>query len=406
MSSVAIEESLDSSSNASSQSNAIKWLMVLFLIWGLLIAVGMIGSGFKLASGDHAKKLFELASNPFAGLVIGTVATALIQSSSTVTSIIVALVAGGLPVNIAIPMVMGANIGTTITNTLVSLGHVRNGEEFKRAFAAATVHDFFNLISVVIFLPLEIFFKPLEKLSAIIVQPLLGGGSMSMGSMNFMKPLTKPPVEFLKGLLEGFGPMVAGIVLAIVGIVLIFFVITWIGKLLRGLMVGKAKAILHAAIGRGPISGISSGTLVTTLVQSSSTTTSLVVPLVGSGVFTIRQIYPFCLGANIGTCITALLAATAITGTNAVFALQIAVVHLIYNTIGVIMIYGIPFLRELPIKAAEWLAGIASKQKLYALAYVVGVFFVIPAGMIAVSSALDKSQPEMADEPMAEVPEH
>lgn len=157
-------------------------------------------------------------------------------------------------------------------------------------------------------------------------------------------------------------------------------------------MVGRAKKILHTAIGRGPISGITSGTVVTTLVQSSSTTTSLVVPLVGSGVFTLRQIYPFCLGANIGTCITALLAATAITGDNAIFALQIAVVHFIYNTIGVVLIYGIPVLREIPIKCAEWLASIAAERKVYALIYVVGTFFVIPASMIAVSNSFDKSK--------------
>ena len=73
--------------------------------------------------------------HPFAGLVIGTIATALIQSSSTVTAIIVGLIAGGVPVSVAIPMFMGANIGTTLTSTIVSLGHVRAGDEFRRAFA-------------------------------------------------------------------------------------------------------------------------------------------------------------------------------------------------------------------------------------------------------------------------------
>ena len=380
--------------SASQQGNStLKWCAVVALIYGLLIAVGMIGTGFKTAAGDQAKALFEFASNPFAGLVIGTVATALIQSSSTVTSIIVALVAGGLPVGIAIPMIMGANIGTTITNTLVSLGHVRNGTEFRRAFAAATIHDFFNVISVVIFLPLEMTFHFLERASLWIVSLLVGGSSMDMGGLNFMKAITKPPVSALKGLLEGFGSMAAGIIMAVLGIALIFCVITFIGKLLRQLMVGKAKVILHAAIGRGPLSGIFSGTLVTTLVQSSSTTTSLVVPLAGTGVFSLRQIYPFCLGANIGTCITALLAATAITGAAASVALQIATVHLIYNVLGVVVIYGIPFLRQLPITAAEWLAKLAAEKKVYALVYVVGVFFVIPAGLIAVSAALDESEP-------------
>ena len=115
------------------KTNILQWFSVALLVYLLICAVGMIGGGFKLATGERAKELFEFASNPFAGLVIGTVATALIQSSSTVSSIIVGLVAGGLPVSVAVPMIMGANIGTSITNTIVSLGHVRAKEEFKKS---------------------------------------------------------------------------------------------------------------------------------------------------------------------------------------------------------------------------------------------------------------------------------
>ena len=115
-------------------STILQWIAVAALIYLLICAVGMIGSGFKAAAGGQAKELFDFAVNPFAGLVVGTVATALIQSSSTVTSIIVGLVAGGLPISVAVLMVMGANIGTSITNTIVSLGHVRDKKEFARAF--------------------------------------------------------------------------------------------------------------------------------------------------------------------------------------------------------------------------------------------------------------------------------
>ena len=352
------------------------------LVYLLLVAVSLIG-------GDQARELFAFASNPVAGLVIGTVATALIQSSSTVTSIIVGLVAGGLPVGIAIPMVMGANIGTTITNTIVSLGHVREGDAFRRAFAAATVHDFFNLVSVLIFLPLEIMFGVLEKTGAWLAGLLLGSESMSMKGLDFVKPLVKPPVEFLQHQVLGAVPeLLGGLVMIGAGIITIFLVITTIGRLLKVLMVGRAREILHGAVGRGPITGIGSGTLMTVLVQSSSTTTSLVVPLAGSGVFSLRQIYPFTLGANIGTCITALLAATAITGANAVFALQVALVHLVYNLLGVIVIYGIPLLRELPLRAAEALAAATVRNKLYAVAYIGSVFFVVPLVLIGGSALL------------------
>lgn len=370
-----------------SESNFLQWATVVGLVYLLICAVGMIGGGFKMAAGDQAKELFAFASNPFAGLVVGTVATALIQSSSTVTSIIVGLVAGGLPVSVAVPMVMGANIGTSITNTIVSLGHVRAKEEFKRAFSAATVHDFFNVLSVVIFLPLEIMFGFLEKIGSWLSGLFYGSGDASIKGFNFVKAATKPVVGTAKDIAASMGDQAGGILLIIVGIACIFLAITMIGKLLKKLMVGKAKEIMHTAIGRGPISGITSGTLVTVLVQSSSTTTSLMVPLAGSGAFKLKQIYPFTLGANIGTCVTAVLAATAVTG-NAQAALQIAFIHLAYNLLGVIVIYGLPFLRDLPVKAAEWLGATASENKMAALAYILFVFFVVPGVCLGVTSLL------------------
>lgn len=373
------------------QKKIVSWLILIVGIYAILLSVGMVGSGFKWASGGSAgaKELFEFATNPFLALLVGTLATALVQSSSTVTSVIVGLVAGGLPIASAIPMVMGANIGTTITNTLVSLGHVRKKSEFRRAFAAATVHDFFNLMCVIIFLPMEIMFGFLEKASAWLSTHLVDAESMSMKSFNFIKPLTKPVITEMKSILAGILPdKVAAVTLIVMGIVLIFVAITIIGRVLKGLMVGRAKAILHKAIGRGPVTGIASGTVVTVLVQSSSTTTSLMVPLVGSGVFTPRDIYPFTLGANIGTTVTALLAATALSGAGAVVGLQIAIVHLLYNLAGVILIYGIPFLREMPLQAADKLAEVATKRHSLAALYVLSVFFLLPGLCVFIMASL------------------
>lgn len=317
------------------------------------------------------------------------VATALIQSSSTVTSIIVGLVAGGLPVSIAVPMVMGANIGTTITNTIVSIGHIRQGEEFRRAFAAATVHDFFNLLAVFIFLPLEIAFDIFETAGLFLAGLLVNDSSMSMSGFNVVKMVVSPPVDLIQNSFTSFLPEIAsGIVMIILGVVMIFVSITTIGKLLKLLMVGKAKDILHRAIGRGPVASISSGALMTVLVQSSSTTTSLIVPLAGTGVFSLRQVFPFTLGANIGTCITGLLAATAVSGVNAVYALEIAIIHLTFNVGAVVSIYSIRPLREIPIRAAEKLSELAQENKLYVLGYILGVFVVIPLVALSVTNLL------------------
>lgn len=369
-----------------SANNAKRWAFLAVLIYGILLAVTIIGSGFKLATGEQARELFEFASNPILGLIIGMVCTALIQSSSTVSSIIVAMVAGGLPITIAVPMIMGANIGTSITSTLVSLGHVADKKEFQRAFASATIHDFFNIISVAVFLPLEIAFNLLEKISAALMDFFHIGGGFSMGGVNPLKAITKPVAELLKDVFAFLPDTWAGALMAVVGVGLIILSITFMGKTMKSLMVGRAKDILHSSIGKGPISGITSGTIITVLVQSSSTTTSLVVPLVGNNVLTHRDIYPFVLGANIGTCITALLAALAVTGDNAGFALQIALVHLIYNILGVTIIYGVKFLRELPLLLSHKLSEKVAEQKLWGLAYIVGLFFVLPISVIFLTS--------------------
>ncbi|MFG0834731.1 Na/Pi cotransporter family protein [Aeromonas bivalvium] len=371
----------------STHKSLFNWLTVIALVYTILVAVGAVSHGFKGFSGgaDGAAQIFAFANNPFVALLLGILATALVQSSSTVTSVIVGLVAGGLPMAMAVPMIMGANLGTTITNTIVSLGHIRDRAEFRRAFAAATVHDFFNLMAVFIFLPLELMFGLLQHCAEAISHLLVGSADMSMKGVDFMKPLTAPAMQLIDGavaFLPGKGPALATIV---IGILLILGSVTYLGKVLQKVLVGRAKALLHKALGRGPLTGIASGTLVTIMVQSSSTTTSLMIPLAGGGVFTTRQLYPFTLGANIGTTITALLAATAIGGSGAELALTIALVHVLFNLFAVALIYGVPFLRELPLKAAEWLARVGSENKMLALGYVGGLFFALPALMMMAS---------------------
>ena len=377
----------DSQQQQSATRALFNWMSVIALVYLILVAVGAVSHGFKGFSGgaEGAAQIFAFANNPFVALLLGILATALVQSSSTVTSVIVGLVAGGLPIGMAIPMVMGANLGTTITNTIVSLGHVRDRTEFRRAFAAATVHDFFNLLAVFIFLPLELMFGLLQHSAEWLANLLVGSANMSMKGMDFMKPLTAPAQQLIDSavaFLPGKGAAIATIV---IGILLILASVTYLGKVLQKVLVGRAKEVLHKALGRGPLSGITSGALVTIMVQSSSTTTSLMIPLAGGGVFSTRQLYPFTLGANIGTTITALLAATAISGAGAQLALTIALVHVLFNVFAVVFIYGLPFLRDLPVRAAEGLARVGSENKLLALGYVAGLFFALPALMMVVA---------------------
>ena len=384
----------DNNQEGSSTSQKVMWtLAILALVYGILIAVGMIGSGFKLATGgkEGARAIFNFASNPIMGLILGTFATALVQSSSTVTSVIVSLVAtGGLSVSMAVPMIMGANIGTTVTNTIVSLGFVNEKENFGKAFSAATIHDFFNLCAVCLFLPLEMAFGLLEKMSAAITGLLNFSMQTNVKDFNFIKPITKPLIGGTQNTLAsiGFGNTAVGVLMAILGVTLIFGSIFYMGKILEKLMVGKAQDIFHKTIGKGPMTGIASGAACTVLVQSSSTTTSLIVPMAGNGLLNLKEVYPFTLGANIGTCITALLVSLTISGAGAEAALQIALVHLLFNILSVVVIYGIPFLRNIPLKWAEKLAGVAQEKKVLAVCYIILVFFGIPGVCYGISKMI------------------
>lgn len=373
--------------------SVVDWIVVAVAIWVLITAVSAIGSGFQLASGGRAEELFQFAENPFVGLMIGVLATVFTQSSSTTTSITVGMVAGGLPIEIAIPILFGANIGTTVTSTLVSLGMANDKVMFRRGFAAASVHDMYNLLSVLIFFPLELIFAPLQRVSGWLSNQLAGEDSGPVGTVfdalgAAVSFVTEPGVSLLEWLVSPLGEVVGGIVLVLAGVVLILAVISFIGKMLKSLLVGTAEKVFHNAIGRGPISGVVSGTLVTVLVQSSSTTTSLAVPLAASGKFPLRQIFPFVVGANIGTTITALIAAFAFSGIEGQAALQAAFVHMLYNIFAAALIMLTPGLRQLPIRGAELLARLGAENKLYVVGWVLGVFLVIPALLILITVVL------------------
>ena len=267
-----------------------------------------------------------------------------------------------------------------MTNTLVSLGHIGHRREFRRAFAAATIHDFFNITAVLIFLPLEMMFGVMHRLSQWMTGTIYGNSGVDLGAFNAIGAITKPVVKVTHGVFQWIpGPTwVAEGLFVLFGLALIFISILLLGKLLRMLLTGKAEKVFHAAVGKNALAAIGSGLLITVLVQSSSTTTSLIVPLAGAGLMTLKRVFPFTLGANIGTCVTALLAAMAITGDGADLALQIALIHLLFNALGVVIIYGIPLLRRIPLVCASSLAKLASEKRSMALLYIVGVFFVLP----------------------------
>ncbi|MCH7892765.1 MAG: Na/Pi symporter, partial [Gemmatimonadetes bacterium] len=210
---------------------------VLVLLFVFLIGIKGMGDGFKLLGQDVLDSFFRATSNPFMGLIVGLLATTLVQSSSVSTAMIVGLVASPenpLPIANAIPMVMGANIGTTVTNTIVSLAHIGRREEFQRAFSVATCHDFFNFIAVGIFLPLEIATGFLQKLSGALVGRIggLSGGAYDSPIKGVLKAALSPIKDMVEFLVSG--QQGQGILLIAVSAGLIFVALLLLVRTMRG----------------------------------------------------------------------------------------------------------------------------------------------------------------------------
>ncbi|MDG2213134.1 MAG: hypothetical protein P8M70_04840, partial [Verrucomicrobiota bacterium] len=308
------------------------------------------------------------------------------QSSSTTTSLIVGLVAAGaLDVTGAIFMVMGANVGTTVTAKIVSLGHITRKSEFRRAFAASSVHDTFNLVTVAIMLPLELKFKILENSAGYLGRAFVDVTGVTKPE-NYVKKVTKPVIE-------GMGDVLGSeLWLLIVSVAITFFMLFAIVKLLQSLVLKKLESFFDAYLFRNAAIAFVVGMCLTVLVQSSSITTSLIVPLAGAGVLRLQQIFPFTIGANIGTTVTGLLAALAAASAvdvvpgeaippEVVAGATVAFAHLLFNCSGAIIFLPYKPLRELPVKFAEGLAELCLRNRAIPIAFIVVVFYIIPIGV-------------------------
>ena len=179
---------------------ALKIIGVLISLYFFLFGLDLMGGSFSALGSKGAGNLFTFSDNPIAGLMVGILATVLVQSSSTSTSIVVGLVgADVLAVRQAIPIIMGANIGTSVTNTIVSMAHAGDRIELERAFSGATVHDMFNMLSVLTLLPLEIIIAAISGeggllyyISLGLTEAALGGGESDLTFPSPTKEIVSP----------------------------------------------------------------------------------------------------------------------------------------------------------------------------------------------------------------------
>ncbi len=357
------------------QATALRIAALLGLLYGFLVSIGLLGRAFRMFSGGFVGDLIENASNPVVGLFVGILATSLVQSSSTTTSLVVAMVGSGtMPIGTAIPVIMGANIGTSVTNTLVSMGHISRGQEFRRAFAASTIHDFFNILAVLLLFPLQLTTHFLDRLAT-----ALAVAFQDLGGLTFASPLklvTGPAVAAITRLHQDHPWL-----LLLVSLVIMFTSLRYLVVILKGLVLGRVESFFDQTLFRNAARAMLFGLVITVLVQSSSITTSLAVPLAGAGILTLRQIFPYTLGANVGTTITAMLAALAVGEVSAVI---VAFAHLMFNVCGILAIWPVPAIRRIPLTLSRRFAELAARWKWLAFLYIVTVFYVMPLTVILV----------------------
>ena len=324
----------------------------LFLLLLFFVSIELMGTAFEMFGGRGlADQLLSFASNPVSGLLIGFLATSLVQSSSTTTTMVVIMVgAGTIDIGLAVPIIMGANIGTTTTNTIVSIGHVTRPAEFERAFAASTVHDFFNVLAAFTLLPLEVYLHPIER-TAVRLQGMFAGAAGGVGWDSPLKALRDPPADFIAGMVTN------PLVLLILALALLLLGLRGLLVLMRGAVLERMSGLFDRVLFRNDAASFALGVAATATVQSSSATTSLIVPLAGTGVLSLRQIFPYTIGANIGTTITAILASL---GTGSTAAMIVALAHLTFNVFAVLVFYP---LKALPIGLATRWGAFAARSK-------------------------------------------
>jgi sodium-dependent phosphate cotransporter len=350
---------------------AIGWFSVLFLIYLFFLSISLLGVSLKMLGGGILTELLSLTSNPLVGLFVGILATSMLQSSSSVTSLTVGLVAaGGLNVAQAVPIIMGSNMGTSVTNALVAAGQISKPEEFRRAFAAAVVDDFFEICCIAILLPLQLAFNVLGASAAFVSKQFAQIGGLH--TFDPLNALIDPVIELIIDLVYFASPLV----LLVLALALLFLSLSYLVKLLKRHLIGRIERffdkVLFKTAGRAMALGFAS----TALLQSSSMTTSLAVPLAGAGFLKLHQVFSYALGANVGTTLTAIFAAL-VTGQEA--AVTVAFAHLLYNVIGIALVWPI---RRIPLGLAELLAKYALRSRLIPLGYVILVFFAIPMALI------------------------
>ena len=265
---------------------------IITLLGGLamfLYGIEIMGDGLKNSSGDALKKVLEkVTGNVFMGVLTGTVVTAVIQSSTATIVLAVALIgAGVLTLKRAISIVLGANIGTTITAWLTNLAFMESGDNW-----LLWLFDTDTLAPIALFVGIVLIMFIKSNKTKTIGDICIGFGILFVGLMN------------MTGAVKGFSNSP----------IFIEFL---------------------SSFSKSPLLGIVAGLVITVIVQSSSATVAMLQSLSATGAMNFAGVYPIIMGINIGTCIVT--AFYCFVGGSARDSKRTGVAHVAFNTIGTVI---------------------------------------------------------------------
>lgn len=344
--------------------------LLLFVTLVFLFALDLATESLKSIVGlDYLQKSFKEVYSPFVGLFVGLLTTAFVQSSSLITSLSVALVASGtMSVQNAVPIVMGANIGTTITCMLVSFGHVMRKKEFRKAVSGSMLHVAFNLIPAIFIFPLEYYWGFLSKISLVMASWFAGEqNGVNFKGFYFSEHITIPLIETLH--IEKYAAIWLGVAILLAFLCIRLFIVVF-----RKVLVNDFMKRIESVFWAKPWRGFVWGTLITALIHSSTVVTSFLVTLIGSNKLSLRQAFPLIMGANLGTTLTALTASLG----KSEEAVSIAFAHLLFNLISVILVLPFPWVQTKIILLARHFGKLTMRHRLAGFLYVLIVFFLLP----------------------------
>ncbi|RNA36598.1 sodium-dependent phosphate transport 2B [Brachionus plicatilis] len=417
--------------------SSIKIIFLTLLLYVFLLSLNFLTIGFTLVSphalkADHAIQF--LLSNPLAALSIGILVTAVLQSATATSSIVVTMVGAGIipSAKKAIPIIMGSNIGTCVTNSLVALTLSGDPVEFKRAFSAATLNDIFNYLTTIILLFLDVTFDFLHVLSKKITN-LMPENVQDLKKANFIEEILRPVSDlFIKlnetsieaiqygsnnteiasrccesldqdngtvnqtecaqcdyltmPMIDHFGDGFTGLFFIIFSLIILTACLFGIVKILSLFIVGPIARGVRSAVNAslpGKMRWLTQVILfffaffLTLIVQSSNIITATLVPLCGIGMVSLHRVYVMTLGSNIGTTVTGILSALTQPTYAIKKSMQLAIVNTLFNLFGVVLWLPLPFMR-FPKIFSRKLGDVIYEHKWFLYVYAFMCYVILP----------------------------